>query len=299
MVVKVRSSSRRTGNRAPRVILFWSFLILLLLLFSGLAKIFLGFKKAEIRRFSRTNFVFFDIKQQPLLLSLQGSEGQVFVFSGESRVLVPPGFGEYELRKVYALGELEKKGPQLVKETVQSNYKAAIFGYFYDQKQAGDLYLRKPKRFFQQVFWQAFWGKVKTDLSRYDLAVLYFRAFRLNEARIKVKNSYTEQDKFFDERLTDESFSVEILNATDHDGLAQETGKFLEKAGLRVVRSADADKNQENCEIKVREEIALSYTLWWVKRFFPCQISFTKDSSRADLVLVLGEEYWKERGEKW
>ncbi len=272
-------------------------IFLVLALGFGLFRVFLGFRRSSVRLFSRLNFVFFDSAGQLAIFSFQGEEGQILPLLADSEVNVPGGFGTYKLGKVYGLGELEKRGRELLAETIRLNFSMGVFGNFFEERVSKGREWQKPKDFFRQIFFQSLRGRIKTDLNCYDLILLYSRAGRLNESLVKVKELKGGID-FSDKRLSEEALSLEVLNATSHNGLAQKTAKLLEDAGGRVVRSADAEKLQADCEIKARNEAAVSYTVLWLKKFFPCRLSLGAEGSRADIVLTLGEDYWKKWGER-
>ncbi|PIV00894.1 hypothetical protein COS54_02210 [Candidatus Shapirobacteria bacterium CG03_land_8_20_14_0_80_39_12] len=274
-----------------------AFLVFLLLLVFGVIKMVISFKNTSLRRFSRTSFVLIDRKGELLIFSSERKLGQIYFLPAET-VEVGRGFGEYEWRKIYGLGELEKKGGLLVSETIRKNLNIAIFGYFYDGNKEADYYRKNPSKLFRNVFWQALTGKVKTDLGKIDLFLLYLRALSLNKSLLEI-DDYSGRENIADSKISEESLALEVLNATLHNGLAQEAANFLEKSGVRVIRSADALKPEENCKIKSEVEFKESYTLFWVKRFFPCRVIFNKDGSRADITVILGEDYWKRGVDKW
>lgn len=292
----------KRNNRKKEIIkspvLFLGFLVFLLLLIFVATKIVISFKNAPIREFSRTSFVLIDRKGEFIIFSLEKKLGQIYFLPSEE-VIVSRGFGKYEWRKVFGLGELEKKGGQLVSETIQKNLSVAIFGYFYDENKEIDFYRKDSTMLFQKVFWQALNGKIKTNLEKLDLFLLYLRALNINKNLLKLNDNYSDQKIFSDSKIGQESLALEVLNATSHNGLAQETTNFLEKSGGRVVRNVDALEQQENCEIKAGEDFGESYTLLWIKRFFPCRITFNKNGSRADISIILGEDYWKNQVDKW
>lgn len=292
-----KTRGRRQASKKS-VFRFWLISILVLLVGGLLVKVFLNFQHVKLASFSRLNFVLLTSQNQIFVLSLEGQEGLVLTLAASEKVNVPRGFGEYELGKVYGLGELEKRGGQLLQETVGEVLQAPVFGYFSYPQNLSEKSWEKPKSFLEKIFWEAFWGRVKTNLKKQDLALLYWRASRLNEDLCRVKKTSGPTENLFqDRRLREESLSIEILNATNHNGLAQQAAQFLEKVGGRVVRTADA-KQEGNCRILVRRK-AQNYTSQWLSRIFQCPLQESESSLRADLVLILGENYWKRWSERW
>jgi len=283
-----------------RGIWIWFSLIPILLLFSLAVKIGIAFKKSFVNRFSRISFVVATAKPQVFVLTMEGNEGRILIFSGKEKVTTTRGFGEYELGKIYSLGELEGKGGFLLKESIERYLHAALFGYFYDQL-SFDYPLSKPKNFFTQTVRRALLRKSETNIGKPDLLLLYFKARRLNELNLEIRNfGPSDNEAFKDKVIREEALSLQILNATDHFGLAQDVSLFLERAGARVVRVADADEGRKTCLIKAIEEVKESYTLSWLRYVFGCQVvSEKEDEERAQITMIVGEEYWKRLHEKW
>ncbi|HUW24078.1 MAG TPA: LytR C-terminal domain-containing protein [Patescibacteria group bacterium] len=298
---------RKTKNRRqvdrPKKWVFCLGLILFLSLFGLSLKVYLGFRQLKLLALSRINLVLLSAKNQLLVLSLEGRAGEVLVLPAEDKVKVPRDFGEYQLGKVYALGELEKRGGQLLEETTRELLLAPIFGYLYYPQPLEQLAWTKPKAFLKRIFWEAFWGEAKTDLRRADLALLFWRASRLNETLCETRDFRQGEETLLpDQRLREESLSLEILNATNHNGIAQEAAYFVEKAGGRVVHFGDAQESESSCHLLVTNPVE-SYTARWLATVFDCPTRRIKriegTTARADLILILGEDYWKKRGERW
>jgi hypothetical protein len=277
--------------------LFLSLALILALV--GLAiRVRFAFRHSIIASLSRVNLVI-QTPQELLLLSLEGQEGLVWPLSADEKVKVPRGFGEYELAKVYALGELEKRGSQLLRETISEVFSVPVFGYFYSPQAFDDSIKAKPKALLKQAFWAALEGKIKTDLKMTDLALLYWRANRLSETLCRTIKPGAAKVLFQDRRLREEALSLEVLNATDHNGLAQQAGRLVEEAGGRVIRTADARENEAGCRLLTGEQ-GENYTAFWLASVFQCPLEKKEgENTRADLVLILGEEYWKKKAERW
>ncbi len=291
--------TRKNQNR-PKKRFFWLVLALILLFLGITLKTYFDFQKSSLSSLSRINLILLTTQNQLLVLSLEGREGMILALLPSEKVNVPRGFGEYELAKVYALGELEKRGAQLLQETVEERLNVALFGYLQPSWLIKETDWQKPKTFLKKVFWGALWGRVKTDLSRGDLLRLYWQARNLDDSLCRSWDSKgASADVFQDRRLRKEGLSVEILNATDHNGLAQKAGLFLEKAGGRVVRLGDAGQNEEQCQLLSQGEIE-SYTAFWLAKVFQCPLKKQiLPAARGDIVLILGEEYWKRGNERW
>jgi len=274
-------------------------LFLVILVFLLAAGVYLKFKKSPFYFLRRVNFVLVTGEREVAVFSLQDEEGLFLDLPGKSKVTATRGFGEYELGNVYALGQLERKGGELLKETVQENFSVPVFGYFYDPSSL-DYSSLNSKKFFLRMFWLSLRGKIETDLSKSDLLLLYLKANSLKRVEVKTGDFEKTEDFLKDKSLRGESCSIEILNSTDHNGLAQQAAKLPEVAGARIIRTADAQESQKDCLLLVAKNMAGKYTELWLRLVFGCQIKEPEEAdNRADFTLVVGESYWKKLNEKW
>jgi hypothetical protein len=273
----------------------FSGLLVFLLLFSFGVRAYFQIKKSNFNFLSRSSFALIGEGESLLVLSFEGDSGFILSFPKDLRVQVTRGFGEYELGKVYPLGELEGKGSVLLKETLQETLSAPIFGFFQDAS------VKPTPQLISQVIFNALLGKSNTDLSKTDLLLLYLKSRKIDETKIEVLSFGTNLDEVFkDRKVREESLSFEVLNATEHAGFAQASAKLIDHCGGRVVRIADASQKQINCEFLVSAGKIDSYTIRWLKQIYPCEVkAIETDTARADISLVLGEEYWKKWSEKW
>lgn len=291
---------KNRNKNSPQKFFPFAVLIFFIILFSLSTALYLSFRKSPFFFLQRVNFVLATKKGLVMVFSFQNKEGLILNLLEKNKVIVTRGFGEYDLGNVYPLGELEKKGGLLLAETVQENFSLPVFGYFYDPTNF-DYHQLKSKKFFSRVFWHSLRGNIKTDLKWYDLALLYLRLNKLNDNAVRVKDFQGETADFFkDKVLRGESYSIEILNSTDHFGLAQRVSQLLEKAGARVIRIADSSEPQEDCLLSASKDLSKRYTFSWLSLVFGCQVKYANEKiGRADFTLIISEKYWKKLNEKW
>ena len=284
-----------------KAVISWSALIACLILVSLTAKVFLKFQNSPLRWLNRLTIVCLDRQDRPLLISLESRKALLVALPATEKVRVPLGFGEYELNKVYQLGQLEGKGGDVLMQTIRQNFAVALTGYLRDPNLEINEVFSRPENFLKGFFWRALKKQNKTNFSRWDLLILAWRFWRLDLAQLTVR-VYPEgaPDDYQDNRLRQEAFSVEILNATDHNGLAQSEADFLEKNGLRVIRVADAPEKQTVSKIiQNNSDLNGSYTLAWFKLNYHFPFESEEGKKRADVTVILGEDYWKMITEKW
>lgn len=286
---------KKKENKSIKIILIVGFIILISVIVFGY--FYLVYKNLKYSHLSRLTLVDLGMNNQVTLFSFEDNRGIIVDLPVNERITLAHGFGEYELGKVFALGELEKKGGILLVKSLENWLSIPIFGYF-----AGEKVTEKQDRFITDIIWQAILGKNKTNLSKLELFFVYLKAKKINELQVKVMGEETNlKDTFKDKRLREESFSVEVLNATDHSGLAQKAAVFLENAGGRVVRIADSEKKEDSCQLLINSNLKESYTLFWLKTVYnDCRFGEKEsDSVRTDITLVLAEDEWKKWNEKW
>lgn len=276
---------------------------LILVIIVGLL-FFVGFKSAKqvknspLWYFKKINLALIG-EESVSIFSLEGSDSRLLEFSFQEKADLPRGFGEYELGKVYRLGELEKRGGQLTLETFQNSLNIPVMGYFYQDGLNTENFTSPA--YFKKIVNQSIKKRVKTNLRLADLLILYFRGKKLSPVLFK-KYQYKDGpgDFFKDEQIRREALAVEILNGTQHQGLAQKAAVFWENLGGRVIRVADYNEQLTKSLLVVRGGSNKSYSYKIIKKFFkPDYRELNEGESRADMTLILGEDYWKTMTEKW
>lgn len=115
------------------------------------------------------------------------------------------------------------------------------------------------------------------------------------------------QKNFEDSKLVDEGLSIGIFNATSYPLLAERAEKLIEGMGGRVIFTSNAKQNLEKTQVSGRK----SYTLERISSIFEagcktqtttlfgekktdknCEEDLDLGSSRADVNLYLGEDYY-------
>lgn len=288
---------RRKKRINKKAFFFWSGGIVFLVLLSLIVKIYGGIRSSFLRETGRVNFLVFNNKNEIFLISLEGRNGWLVKLPAEKKVAVPFGFGEYELSQVFSLGEIEKKGGFLLKETIQENFSLPVFGYFHDAE--GDFAESQPKEKLRLVFWRVLRGNLQSDFNKFDLLILFIRLQRIEKEFFKIRDFSGSIENVSDSKIKKEALSLAVLNSTEHLGLAQRVARLLENGGARVIMISDAQKREKDCLILSREE-KKRYTSDWLKLIYHCRVELDEnESNRADIILIIGEDYWKKLNEKW
>lgn len=246
----------------------------------------------------RINFALLG-NQSVLIFSFEGREARLLKFSPQEKINLPRGFGEYELGKIYLLGELEKRGGQLALEAFQNSLNFPVTGFFYQDDLKMENY--DFPLGFKKIVGQAIRKKIKTNFCLADLLLLYFRTKKISPLLYKVFEYKDGVGDFFkDEQVRREALAVEILNGTSHQGLAQKAADLWENLGGRVIRVADYNDQLAKSLLIIKGQANKSYSYKIIENFFKPDIrELPGEENRIDMTLILGEDYWKKTAEKW
>lgn len=235
---------------------------------------------------------------------------------------VPFGFGLWQLRAVYGLGQSQKGlgGDTLLKNTLMSFLAIPIDGYL-------DLSeLQPPKSAMQVVdslrknFFSGFTllSSLKTDLTIWELARLKIsiggvRFDKIGEWDLGKLNVLTSESlpdgtqvltsdptkldsvlsDLADPALLQEHKTIAVLNATEHPQFAQKWARLITNLGGNVIITTNAGKKLQKTQVLGEQ----SLTLKRLRQIFDSgdKITSSEDnltSSRAQINLLLGEDYF-------
>lgn len=236
----------------------------------------------------------------------------------ETFLEVPYGFGLWQLRAVYELGQSQKKigGDKLLQDTVSNLLAVPIDGFLdlsslQPQKSAASILNTLRKNPFSGLeLLQA----LKTDLTVWELIRLKVslggvRFDKVSELRldevldktnlpdgtpvltadpVKLDGSLS---KLADPTIVSENKTIAVFNATDQPLLAQKAARLITNLGGNVIITTNAGKILEKTQI----EGVKSATLKRLRQIFATddKISTAEESSRAQINLLVGEDYIK------
>lgn len=238
----------------------------------------------------------------------------------ETYVSVPFNFGKWNLGSVYKLGQSENPpiGAMLFKKTLEKNLSLPISSYILDQKVNTSFEKKLTSLRQNPVENINFLGQIKTDLSLLEYIKLFWALRSVRFDRVKIldlgDSDFTswiilrdgsrvisiDQDElddymqkyFADSKIKDEGLSIGIYNTTDHPGLAETAARFIKNMGGRVVFTANSKSRLDQTMI-IGDK---SYTYNILTQIFISQkllsLSSSLDTSRADINIFLGEDYF-------
>lgn len=275
------------------------------------------------------------------VLFFDPQNGTVTILKVADDIIVdlPFGFGKWSIRSVYQLGEAERPpiGDKLFKETLALNLAIPIDGYLRLEGKYQDYSLEsllgKLKNDPFEIF--RLFKQVKSDLNSFEKVRLFLALKGVRSDKIttldleqspvtrsillpdgsrslaidEIRLDNLIQSKIKDIKLTDESKSVGIFNATGKAGLAQKAARMITNMGGRVVFTANSQSGFKKSYVLgessyTKSRLAQIFApLCLPPKLFILQVKLLSKrecdiksdeilSSRAALNIILGEDYY-------
>ncbi len=255
----------------------------------------------------------------------------VIAIPGESYINVPRGYGSWPIGSIYSLGEEEKtgRGASLLKDSIASLLGQPIdrFILVNSPQTSQQIVNQMHSNLFTGLF---LLNQIKTDLTPLEELSLVFAISQarsdkivdldLSETNItrsillpdstrvlgvdNIRLDLFVREKLIDEGITREALPIAIYNATDHPGLAQDASRIITNLGGNVITTSSTESSLINSSIIVmngdKQSLLKSYTFNRLTGIFSpacfpkgCTPQDPKlDTSRAQLIVVLGEDYY-------
>lgn len=233
---------------------------------------------------------------------------------------VPGGFGKWQIRSVYDLGQSNKiGGGELLERTLTSFFGVPVEGFIqlkgtFAQKEAEDFiyWIRQnPMNIFLANKY------TKSDLSFLELTHLNLKLFqvrfdKVNSINLEVlsvldKSSLPDQTEVLigdpvrldsvlvslaDETIKTEHKTVAVFNATDRPLIAQKAARIITNLGGNVIQISNTSLKQDKTRIRGEQ----SQTLKRLTQIFGCcdkiEPQLERISSRAQINVILGEDFF-------
>lgn len=274
---------------------------------------------------NRLNLIF--QSKSVFIISLMPSEKSLQVLTIPQGTLIEAahGYGFYRIESVYSLGKLDNRGGELLTDSLQEYFGLPIDGYLAINN--SELIINNFHESRELKTWLTktiadllFKGKGESNFTRWDLFRLWWQIRKLRTKEISLislgettafstvvlpdgsqavavdleRFDSLAQQLFTDERIRAENLAIVVLNATPHPGLARRGARMMSNIGGRVVGLGEREGRSEKCEVRSEKGNINSYTVKKVAKAFHCQWGGEDlGDQRADLVLILGEDYWQ------
>jgi len=215
------------------------------------------------------------------------------VIPGNTMVKSGFGYGEYQLRNVYELGGLEGQGGRVLSRAVENLMAIEVTGW-----QAGEITNLSWWDRLRLWWCQSFKLKKKTmvELSQESA----FKAETLGDGVEVFRVTQVLVDELvnrlvFEEKLVKEGLSVAVLNASQVEGIAKNMGRIIANLGGEVRLISNLESQPESRLLVAKKEWRGSYTAKRLQGILGVEeISLGEiDEYRADIVVVVGEDYTK------
>lgn len=289
-----RRKSARSKSRSSSILKKFFKIIVSILLFCfsiiTILFVFFLFVKPE---YQNKNIVFIPSKKS-------GGEGKivfaefhkntgsvnVFILNGTIKSTLIGGYGDYQLKAVKGILDIDKKG---------SGFINAAFSYFL-QKGVDEVVEYKPNTKLPTTkieLMKFFWENKETIFD--SLLVKDIDSEKINFFEIDSKE---EWEKILQKQLTwkiNEECTIAIVNSTDLVGLATDFGQILENSGVEVVRSTNNIWDEPKTAFYIDGLDSCLQVKSRVKTLSPIVLDEIEDTSktteyRANMVLFIGDE---------
>jgi len=249
------------------------------------------------------------------IFTLDANEDEIFVVKLplEAEVLVPQGFGGHKLSAVYSLGALTKPRANLdlTAQTVSQLLAVPIDGYIVtDDVGLGQIgqYVGKGLGVIKLLpnLVTELRRSIKTNLTLSALLQVGKFAWSaqvdgdawniLEEELFDWQHLDLELAKhFIDLKIVEERLKIQVLNATEKQGLATHTGRYVTNLGGDVIILGNSDQTdlKQSLIVTSRKDSHTVQRLMEVLQIEDVREEFGEVGERADLTIILGLDSWK------
>lgn len=211
----------------------------------------------------------------------------------EDMVQVPGGYGQYPLKSVYPLLQLEKKPPQVVAATY-----SFLIGVPIDEVWvSSDAQVFEPEQTAQQFAEAVLWNRMSTGLGikdRWTLAQFIKAQQPVEQVFASMTDWQAKQTSRFAGQLKD--CRVALVNTTSVAGLGRKVSTVLERSGVVVVRLTDSTPAQPKSTLTIQpDQPDCVQFAEHVTQLFPEQIEVQVDPqiltrTRSEAEIVIGDD---------
>lgn len=283
--------------------------ILLLFLLLGVGLFFWYRKNGKFGVFDRFNLV---IEGNPVtVVSVDQKEHTVTAIKMPDDLYISevvPNYGSYKISSVYKVGELDKRGGQVLAWTISDYLGIPIDGYLITGQNLNaavkKLFLN-PKIVFGRASNINFFDRTRivfaVEQARFDKT--YEVDLKKLAAPLVLADGTTalviEKEKlddllagyFIEPSVRDEDKRVAVINSTAVTGLGNRTARVLTNIGVTVVDVGSKSEDLSRCEVRTAKKYLTLWTTRRIAQVFSCEIVTTGDEERAQVTIVLGQDF--------
>lgn len=285
---------KRTRNKkqsSQRFLLGVGFLLVLGLIIGG-GRLYLLAKKSQ---WQGTND--FSVVEQKLdrikLKTILRNQDKLIIWQvpGNTMVEVAGGYGQYQIKNVFALGELELSGGELLTRSIEENFGLMVEGFVVDKKTNLSWWDQVKRWWFEQF--------VASEIQELDLQEqASFKKETLadgTEVFVVVKGWLDQliNQEIFTQLISDEELSVTLVNRSGNVLMQDNLARIMVNQGIEVVSKADEDELVDVSFILIKDkQFSDSLTVEWLNRLFDeLEVrQLDNDKYWSDIVVVVGKD---------
>lgn len=275
--------------------------IIFVAIFLFLALFALEIMKVE----NRQNFVIAKDKEIFVYsLDPKNKIASLLILPAETWLPVVENHGYYKAGSLLGLDSISGKKGELLTRSVEEFLAVPLDGFLVSWEfKPGVQEVANLFKGLKQTRMQLAVRKIKPekmeiiDLGKFDVGEN--EALPDGDKILKIDQSRLDEisKKFFsDPEIRQENLTVSVLNATNFPGLAQAGSRYVANLGSQVVEVADWPEKIKICQLRAEKKLTKTRTYLRLKKTFSCAFGGEdKGGHRADLVLILAEDYLKKR----
>ena len=290
----------RKANKTRRFAFSCLFFILLILLVGFGYKIYGSIGKSIWDGENQINLAF---DAQPVAIASfnpQENSANILIIPNGTLVEAAWGYGPYRAESLFGLGELDGRGGEVLTTSLQEYLGIPIDAYASMENGKWKMENGKIKVFISESIWSLLKNGGKTNLTKWDLARLWWKIKNIPEDKIKIFDldpQLLEQiisGFAIDEKIKEEDLAIAVLNATDQPGLATKGSRLARNIGGRVIGIGETENFQFpisnfQCQIRSKKIYKNSYTVKKLSKIFNCDWGGENlEGQRAEVVLIIG-----------
>lgn len=302
-VIKRQQATSSSGSK------IWGWLVSLLLIFLLLAGggfLLLGFFSGRFGQNERFTVAVSGPKIFVLSLLTNGS-GATVVYLPASLYIsdVAHGYGQYELSKVYQVGELDHRGGEVFSDTLTKFLGVPVDAYVQSNRQFTDLksYFVSPDFIFGGGSNLSLLEKIKIvrEMSGLRFDKIDEINFKQSAGKVTLPDGSSalsidpkDADKltaeaFTEERVQSEKLRVGVVNDTSVSGLGNSAGRILANVGMTVVSLDSGQSVRKGCTVYTSDLHKQTLTVRRIREIFNCTVA-SGGGGRSDVEVHIGTD---------
>lgn len=247
----------------------------------------------------------------------------VVSFPREMKIETVGGYGLWKVDSIYPLGELEGSGGELLRRSLGQFLGVAIDGWLVLDVGGVEINRDNVRSFVRAALGKSILGGARTNFSYWDVVKVWkgIGSVRIDHidfvdlGRIGVLDEQLQPDGsrvfvvlperldeiaqrlFLHPQIISERLTFSVVNSTNHRGLGQRASRIIKNTGGDVVSVSDTSEPLELTTITVTsKELLESYSVKKLAQIFAKAQAKVGDtaSRRADVIVTVGEDYWKD-----